>query len=419
MPGAATILHADLDAFYAAVEVRDRPELRGRPVAVGGGVILSATYEARAWDVHAPMGGRIARSRCPQLVIVPPHFERYVAASDQVMEILRRFTPMVEPISIDEAFLDVTGSTHLFGSPVEIATRIRSLVASEVGLPISVGVATTKHLAKVASRVSKPDGLLVVAPGDEAAFLAPLPVGHLWGVGPVGEQRLARYGIHTIGDLLEADAAALAGWFGVHQGRHLSDMASNRDDRFVRSGPARAGSVGAQSAGDCSDPQIRDRVLLGLAERVGYRLRRRGVAGSRITVHVRFSDQSRVSRSLMLPGPLAETTSLFRAAAALTHALVGERSQGRGVTLVALSMDRLQTAEHLQLEMPLGLGPADPALRSGSVRHARLRALDGAADRARSRFGRDAVRRATLLQYDPEERSPAAAVAALEERDPR
>ncbi|HEX5631108.1 MAG TPA: DNA polymerase IV, partial [Acidimicrobiia bacterium] len=415
MPGAATILHADLDAFYAAVEVRDRPDLRGRPVAVGGGVILSATYEARAWGVHAPMGGRSARTRCPQLVIVPPHFERYVAASDQVMEILRRFTPLVEPISIDEAFLDVTGSTHLFGSPTEIATAIRRLVAAEVGLPISVGVATTKHLAKVASRVAKPDGLRVVAPGEEADFLAPLPVGHLWGVGPVGEQRLARYGIRTIGELLEADPAALAGWFGEHNGRHLGDMASNRDHRSVRSGPSRAGSVGAQSAGDASDPHTRDRVLLGLAERVGYRMRRRGVAGSRITVHVRFSDQSRVSRSLLLPGPVAETTSLFRAAAALTHALVGERARGRGVTLVALSMDRLRTAEYLQLEMPLGTGPADPALRAGSVQHARLRALDGAADRARSRFGRDAVRRAALLKDHPEERSPATAIASLEE----
>ena len=193
MSGAATILHADLDAFYAAVEVRDQPTLRGLPVAVGGGVILSATYEARSLGIHAPMGIGTALRLCPSLVVVPPRFHHYVEISRTVMEVLNRFTPMVEPISIDEAFLDVKGSTHLFGEAGVIAGEIRTMVRRELDLPISVGVATTKHLAKIASRVAKPDGTLIVAPGTEEAFLAPLPVGHLWGVGPVGEERLAQY----------------------------------------------------------------------------------------------------------------------------------------------------------------------------------------------------------------------------------
>jgi DNA polymerase-4 len=419
MPGAATILHADLDAFYASVEVRDRPELRGQPVAVGGGVILAATYEARASGVYSAMSERMARSRCPRLVIVPPHFERYVEASGVVMEILRRFTPVVEPISIDEAFLDVAGSTHLFGTPVTIGHAIRAAVASEAHLPISVGVATTKHLAKVASRVAKPDGLVVVEPGTEEEFLEPLPVGYLWGVGPVGEERLARYGIHTIGQLVEADRATLSGWFGEHAGSHLHDLAHNRDSRSVSIGAARTGSVGAQSAGNYTDPHDRERALLALAERVGFRMRRRGVAGSRITVQIRLADQSRMSRAVILPGPVAETTSLFRAAAGLAGALVAERAGGQRITLVSIAVDRLTAAPHLQLEMPLEVGPADPALRAGSSLHGKLRELDAAADQARARYGRNAVRRAALVSDTPEERSPTEVIAAVEPQPPQ
>ena len=404
MPGAATILHADLDAFYASVEVRDQPELRGRPLAVGGGVILSATYEARAFDVHAPMGIAGARRRCPGLIVIPPRFAHYVAISRLVMEVLKGFTPLVEAISIDEAFLDVSGATRLFGPPATIAASIRAAVRAEVDLPISVGVATTKHLAKIASRVAKPDGMVVVEPGTEAAFLSPLPVGHLWGVGPVGERRLGEYGIVTIGDLASIPEAVLARWMGGHWGRHLWHMAHNHDARPVDVGH-RAGSVGAQSAGAASDLAVRHITLLVLADRVGGRLRRKGRAGRRITVRIRFTDMTAVSRSLTLVAPLAETTSIYRAAASLADALVIERSAGRGVNLVGLSVDLLEDAPHLQLELSLG-DAADDALRSGSVVHRRLRSLDGAIDRARARFGPTAVRRAAVLTGEPEVRSP-------------
>ncbi|HAX82252.1 MAG TPA: DNA polymerase IV [Actinobacteria bacterium] len=415
MTGAATILHADLDAFYASVEVRDRPELRGRPVAVGGGVILAATYEARRQGVAAPMTRRAARNRCPGLIVLPPRFSHYVAASRAVMAVLQQFTPEVEPISIDEAFLDVTGSTHLLGAPGEIARALRAMVRREVGLAISVGVATTKHLAKIASRVAKPDGLVVVEPGTETAFLAPLPVGYLWGVGPVGERRLAAYGIGTIGQLAEVGETTLVGWFGERTGRHFWHLAHNRDARPVVAAPSRPGSVGAQSAGNATAIEDRHAALLGLADRVGWRLRRHRRAGQRITVQVRFSDMTRASRSITLPGPIAETTSLYHAAAGLADAVVAERAAGRGVTLVSLAVDRLSDTPHLQLEIPLGRLPADPALRSGSPTHSRLRSVDAAVDKARDRFGRSAVQRATVLANRPEERSPAEAAAATDD----
>ena len=405
--GAATILHADLDAFYASVEVRDLPALRGRPVAVGGGVILSATYEARALGVHAPMSVGVARARCPGLVVVPAHFSRYVEISRSVMEVMRRFTPLVEAISIDEAFLDVSGTTRLFGEPHQIAARIRCAVRAEVDLPISVGAATTKHLAKIASRVAKPDGMLVVEPGSESGFLAPLSVGHLWGIGPVGERRLAEYGIRTIGDLAAVPEDALASWLGRHWGRHLWHLAHNHDPRSVEGGH-RAGSVGAQSAGDATATPDRHTTLLALADRVGSRLRRKGRAGRRITVRARFADMASVTRSLTLPAPIAETTSLYRAAAALADGLVAERAAGRRVNLVGISVDLLEDAPHLQLELALGAGqgPDDPALRAGSDIHRRLRSLDAAVDRARNRFGRGAVQRAAVLGHEPEVRSP-------------
>ena len=408
--GAATILHADLDAFYAAVEVRDQPALRGRAVAVGGGVILSATYEARSLGVHAPMGIGTALRLCPSLVVVPPRFHHYVDISRAVMEVLTRFTPLVEPISIDEAFLDVRGATRLFGEPGTIAGDIRTAVRRELDLPISVGGATTKHLAKIASRVAKPDGMLLVAPGTEKAFLRPLPVGFLWGVGPVGEERLARYGMRTIGDLAEVSADTLAAWMGEHWGRRLWHLANNLDARTVE-GVAAAGSVGAQSAGEATGVAERHTTLLALADRIGTRLRRKENAGRRITVRVRFADMTAVTRSLVLPAAIAETTSLYRAAAALTDALILDRSGGRRGNLLGISVDQLEEAPHLQLELPLGpgAGQEDPALRAGSETHRRLRSLDAAVDVARSKFGRGAVQRAAVLGREPEERSPTAA----------
>jgi DNA polymerase-4 len=404
---AATILHADLDAFYAAVEVRDRPELRGLPVAVGGGVVLSATYEARRFGVSAPIGGAEARRRCPDLVVVPPRFESYVAASRQVMDILDSFTPKVEPISIDEAFLDVAGSVHLFGPPEAIARRIRERVMAEVGLPISIGVATTKHLAKIASRVAKPDGLVVVPAGEEDVFLAPLPVDMVWGIGPVGEERLARYGIHTIGELRALPESTVAAWFGRHWGTHLWRRANNDDRRAVES-PGRAGSVGAQSAGDATAVDRRHTTLLALADRVGSRMRRKAVAGRRVTVRVRLDDMTSLSRARVLPGPIAETTPLFMTAVELVDGLITERAAARRITLVGISMSMLEETPHLQLVLPLTGDESETV--AGSRRHLRARDLDAAIDRARERFGRPAVVRGSLLRDTLEERSPTEAM---------
>ena len=405
MTSAATILHADLDAFYASVEVRDDPTLRNKPVAVGGGVILAATYEARRFGVRSAMSGADARRRCPDLIVIPGRFDAYVEASKQVMTIFDRYTPLVEAISIDEAFLDVSGSLRLFGSPVDMARSIRAAVHDEVGLPISVGVATTKHLAKIASRVAKPNGLVVVAEGTEDRFLEPLPVGYLWGVGPVGEERLAAYGVRTIGDLAGLPAETLAAWMGPHWGHHLSALAHNRDPRHVER-DRRAGTVGAQSAGDATDPDRRHRTLLGLAERIGTRLRRKGIGGRRVTVRVRFADMAAVTRASTLPGPISETDAIYRAAAGLVDGLVGERAEARRVNLVGISIGHLESTPQIQLELPLGGLDLDSVARAGSVENVRRHDLDAAVDRARERFGRTAIRRAALLGHDPEERSP-------------
>jgi DNA polymerase IV len=397
----ATILHADLDAFYASVEVRDDPTLRGKPVAVGGGVVLAATYEARRFGVAAPLGGVEARRRCPRLIIVPPRFEAYVEASRTVMGILEAFTPAVEPISIDEAFLDVAGSVALFGPAEEIARSIRARIRAEVGLPISIGAATTKHLAKIASRVAKPDGLVVVPAGAEDDFLDPLPVAMVWGIGPVGEKRLAHYGIRTIGELRGLPEATMAAWFGPHWGAHLWHRAHNHDIRSVQP-RRRAGSVGAQSAGRADDVGRRHAILLALADRVGTRMRSKAIAGRRVTVRVRLDDMTELTRAQMLPGPIAETTPIFRAATALVEALIADRAATRGITLVGISVSKLEHAPHLQLALPLTAGEH----AAGTPDHLRHRDLDAAVDRARSRFGRPAVVRATLLESTPEQRSP-------------
>lgn len=404
MSAAATIIHADLDAFYASVEVRDEPRLRGKPVAVGGGVVLAATYEARRHGVGSAMSAAEALRRCPGLVVVPARFAAYVEASRAVMEIFERFTPRVEPISIDEAFLDVRGALRLFGSPTEIGTAVRTAVRSEVDLPISVGIATTKHLAKIASRCAKPDGLVTVEPGTEERFLGPLPVTYLWGVGPVGEQRLARHGIATIGDLAALPPATLAAWMGPHWGEHLWHLSHNHDHRAVERRET-AGSVGAQSAGDATDPDTRHRALLALSDRIGARLRRRGAAGRRVTVRVRFEQMRSVTRALTLPGPIDETTALYRVAAGLADAVVAECPTER-VTLVGIAVSALSIRPHLQLELPMdGIG-GDPVIRSGSEPATRRRDVDAAVDAARNRYGRGAVRRAAILDSGIEQRSP-------------
>jgi DNA polymerase-4 len=387
------ILHVDLDAFYASVEQLLHPELRGRPVLVGGGVVLAASYEARAHGVSAPMGVRAALARCPHAVVVNGSFERYVELSRLVMAVCRDHTPVVEQISIDEAFLDVSSSRHLTGEADEVGRSIRRRVRDDIGLPISVGIASTKFLAKVASGQAKPDGLLVVDPASELAWLHALPVRVMWGVGPVTEDRLLRHGIDTVGRLADTDPAALSRIVGVGSGRHLHALAWNRDSRTVGH-EGRAGSVGAQQAlgRGLDDDRELGRVLLGLADRVAGRLRRKGRAGRTLTVRVRFADLRAVTRSVTLPEAVRSTAALHHAGLPL---LADGRADRRGpVTLVGISVSGLEDAGPVQLELPFD--PGDPIRPGSPGGDAHLR-VDQQVDAARARFGKDAIGRASVL----------------------
>jgi len=318
VPDEATILHADLDAFFASVEQRDEPRLRGRPVIVGGGVVLAASYEAKACGVRTAMGGARARRLCPQASVVPPRMSAYAEASRAVFEIFESTTPLVEGISIDEAFLDVRGLERLAGPPVEIAERLRQTVLAEVGLPITVGIATTKFLAKVASAVAKPDGLLRVPPGEEAAFLHPLAVERLWGVGRATAARLRSRGIVTVGQVARLDQAVLVSLLGPAAGRRLHALAHNLDPRPV-SGGRRRRSLGAQRAlgrGPRSLVEI-DAVLVGLVDRLMLRLRNGHRQARTVVLRLRFADYSRASRSHTLARATAETRVILDVARAL------------------------------------------------------------------------------------------------------
>jgi DNA polymerase-4 len=380
-----TILHADLDAFYAAVEQLLDPRLRGRPVLVGGGIVLAASYEARAHGIRAPMPVREALRLCPEAVTVDGSFDRYLDFSAQVMAILEDATPVIEQISIDEAFLDVRGTTHLLGSPSRIGREIRERVRVEVGLPLSVGIASTKFLAKIASARAKPDGLVVVETGTELDFLHPLPVEAMWGVGRVTAANLHRFGICTIGDLAAVPAGALASALGSGSGGALHALAWNRDPRQVRGG-RRAGSVGSQQAlgRGLTDPDELAVVVLGLADRVGRRLRKKQRSGSTISLRVRFPGPRLKSRSHTLPAPTSSTAALSE----LGGVLLGRAIEGQvePVTLVGLSVSNLTTSESLQLE--LDIGPGD-VLRAGSSADLKRRALDASVDVIRERFGRE------------------------------
>src|SRR5262245_34185344 len=286
-----TILHADLDAFYASVEQRDNPSLRGRPIIVGGGVVLAASYEAKAYGIRTAMGGWQALRLCPDAIVVEPHFSAYSAASKAVFEVFRDTTPLVEGISIDEAFLDVGGLRRIAGEPSQIAVRLRRAVLDRVGLPITVGVARTKFLAKVASRVAKPDGLLVVPVDGELAFLHPLPVRQLWGVGPATADKLRDHGIRTVGQVARVGEPALVSILGQAVGRHLYALAHNRDPRPVKPG-RRRGSIGSQQALGRSrrSPADLDAILTGLVDRVTRRMRAAGRIGRTVVLRLRFDD---------------------------------------------------------------------------------------------------------------------------------
>lgn len=366
------------------------PSLRGRPVAVGGGVVLAASYEAKAYGVSAGMAGWQARERCPGLRFVGGHFKEYQRLGDAVIAVFRDFTPLVERISIDEAFLDVAGAARLFGSPVDIALAIRRRVGTELGLPVSVGVARTKHLAKVASQVAKPDGLVVVEPEREEDFLHPLPVRLLWGVGPVTQARLLDKGIRTVGELAATSSGVLEHLLGHAVGHKLGALAANADPRRIQTS-RRASSVGAQSAlGRRRASVDLVRSTLGhLCDRVASRLRVARRAGRTITVRVRFPGPRSVTRSITLAVAISTTRTLTEVAVELVEVALGDHAGEREITLLAVSVSNLVAEPALQLELPLGLG--DEAHRPGTTSASARWAVDRSMDVVRSRFGRDAV----------------------------
>jgi DNA polymerase IV len=379
----ATILHADLDAFYASVEQRDDPGLRGRPVIVGGGVVLAASYEAKAFGVRTAMGGRQALRLCPTAAVVPPRMSAYTEASRAVFDLFERTTPLVEGLSIDEAFLDVGGLARVSGSPTEIAERLRRDVLAQVGLPITVGVARTKFLAKVASGVAKPDGLLVVPPAGELRFLHPLPVERLWGVGPVTADKLRRRGIRTVGEVAALGEAALVAMLGRAAGRHLDALAHNRDPRSVEVGRRRR-SMGSQRAigrGPHTLADI-DTVLLAIVDGVTRRLRAAGRVGRTVTLRLRFDDFSRATRSHTLVQATAHTPTILSTARDLLGA-AGPLIERRGLTLLGLAVGNLGDDRAVQLVLPFDR-------RSGQ-------SLDTTLDRLCERFGASAVTRGVLL----------------------
>lgn len=389
----ASILHADLDAFFASVEQRDRPELRGRPVIVGGGVVMAASYEARAYGVRSAMGGAQARRLCPQAVVVGPRFAAYSAASRAVFTVFNDITPLVEGVSIDEAFLDVGGLGRVSGSPIQIAARLRLEVLAKVGLAITVGVARTKFLAKVASRVAKPDGLLLVPPDQELEFLHPLRVESVWGVGPSTAQKLHGYGIATVGELAQFSEPALAALLGRGQGRALHALAHSQDPRPVQVGRRRR-NIGAQRALGRSPRSAADidTSLVGLVDRVTRRMRDAGRAGRTVTLRLRFADFTALTRSRTLGRPTDSTGAILDAARRLL-AQQQPLIRSNGLTLIGISVGNFETGDAVQLELQFPDG--DGAGRKGPGA-----GVDVAVDRIRGRFGSALVTRAVLLGRD-------------------
>src|SRR5262245_36880576 len=349
----ASILHADLDAFYASVEQRDDPRLRGRPVIVGAGVVLAASYEAKRRGVRTAMGGRQARQLCPEAIVVEPRMSAYSAASKAVFRVFDQTTPLVEGLSIDEAFLDVGGLRKIAGTPTEIAMWLRREVRATVGLPITVGVARTKFLAKVASGVAKPDGLLTVPPDAELAFLHPLPVERLWGVGPVTAGKLRDRGIVTVGEVARLGEETLISMLGVASGRHLHALAHNRDPRRVQVG-RRRGSIGSQCAMGRRSPRSAadiDALLAGLVDRVTRRMRAAGRAGRTVVLRLRFDDFSRATRSHTMPWATAHTQAILMTARGLLAAAM-PLIERQGITLVGVAVGNLCDDRFVQLTLP-------------------------------------------------------------------
>lgn len=392
MRGEATVLHADLDAFYASVEQRDAPALRGRPVIVGGGVVLAASYEAKARGVRTAMGGRQALQLCPDAVVVPPRMDAYSAASKDVFTIFRDTTPLVEGLSIDEAFLEVGGLRRIVGTPEEVAARLRERVRTEVGLAISVGVARTKFLAKVASAVSKPDGLLVVEPEREEEFLLPLPVERLWGVGAVTAEKLHRYGIRTVGQLAELEAATAERMLGKAVGAHLHALARLRDPRPVDT-TRRRGSIGSQRAlgSRPRSAEELDLIVTQIVDRLARRLRDGDRVCRSVVLRLRFGDFAKATRSRTL-GASTDRTAILLTVARTLLATAQPEIAARGITLIGLSLSHLDHADRVQPELPIDWGDEQR--------------LDTVLDTLRDRFGATSVSRAAQMGRDPGWSSP-------------
>jgi DNA polymerase IV len=379
----ATILHADVDAFFAAVEQRDDPRLRGRPVIVGAWVVLAASYEAKAHGVRTAMSVARARTLCPRAIVVEPRMSAYSDASKDVYRVFDDTAPLVEGLSIDEAFLDVRGVRRLVGTPAEVAVRLRREVRERVGLPITVGIARTKFLAKVASGVAKPDGLLVVPPDGELAFLHPLPVERLWGVGPATATKLHELRITTVGEVAELAEGALVALLGRATGRKLHALAHNRDPRPVQAHRRRR-SMGAQRALGRSPRSLEnlDVALVGLVDRVTGRMRVAGRVGRTVVLRLRFDDFSRATRSHTLPYATASTQAILTTVRELLT-IAAPMIDRRGITLVGVAVSNLADGRAVQLTLPLAAHSSE--------------ALDAAVDEVRQRFGSRAVTRAVLL----------------------
>jgi DNA polymerase IV len=386
----AAILHADLDSFYASVEQRDDPALRGRPVIVGAGVVLAASYEAKAYGVRTAMGGHQARSLCPHAIVVPPRMSAYSTASKAVFEVFRDTTPLVEPLSVDEAFLDVSGLGRVSGTPVQIGTQLRDAVRERVGLPITVGIARTKFLAKVASREAKPDGLLLVPPDRELAFLHPLPVQRLWGVGAKTADKLREHGVETVADVADLSESALGAMVGAAMGRQLFALSHNIDRRRVTTGVRRR-SVGAQRAvgrrgNTMSDNDI-DVMVVNLVDRITRRMRSSGRTGRTVVLRLRFDDYSRATRSHTMRRATASNDEILSAARGLID-VAGPIIAERGLTLIGFSVSNVVNGGAEQLELPFDGVPDTMA-------------VDCAVDLVRQRFGNACLTRGVLVGTDP------------------
>jgi DNA polymerase IV len=386
MRGEATILHADVDSFYASVEQRDDPELRGKPVIVGAGVVLAASYEAKAFGVRTPMGGRQALQLCPQAIVVRPRMEAYGQASRAMFAVFDDTTPFVEALSIDEAFLDVGGLRTISGTPTEIAARLRQQVRERVGLPITIGVARTKFLAKVASGVAKPDGLLVVQPERELEFLHPLPVEALWGVGPATATKLHAAGVATVGEVARLEEAALVKMLGRAVGRQLHALSHNRDPRRVVVGRRRR-SIGTQRAlgrRPRSDQEL-DADLVALVDRLARRLRKAHRVTRTVILRLRFADFSRATRSHTLAEATGQTQTLLTVARGLLAAAM-PTIRSSGITLIGITFTNLSDDSAIQLALPFERSRTD--------------AVDHALDEVREKYGSRSIGRAVLLGRD-------------------